>query len=120
MKAQMRASRSEILCVKKKSLLVRRPSWRTLIMYKTLSRLYNQLRSRLKFREEFAEQSVNFDEDTGKLRHHNSIKDAGARLQNENLSIGKRLEAAHELGVLSYTGNYGTWKSGTQVRSQGE
>lgn len=75
-------------------------------MYQSLARLYNQIKLRLKFCDTFGEQCVNSEEDAGKVRHHKSIRDAGAKLQDESLSIGRRLEAAYELGVLSYTGDY--------------
>ncbi|KAL2080538.1 hypothetical protein ACEWY4_024331 [Coilia grayii] len=52
------------------------------------------------------EQPVRCAGNSGKIQHHKSIEDAGACLQNEALSMGKRIEAAHHLGVLAYTGGY--------------
>ncbi|KAG5264240.1 hypothetical protein AALO_G00251500 [Alosa alosa] len=73
-------------------------------MYQLLSKLYhNYIRVHL-FGN--VEQSTSFEEDTGKIRHHKNIREAGAQLQNEALPIEKRLEAAHKLGVLGYTGGY--------------
>ncbi|XP_042566653.1 armadillo-like helical domain-containing protein 2 [Clupea harengus] len=69
-------------------------------MNQHLFKLYNSIKFYLFGGEEIRQAT---EEDNGKIRHHKSIRDAGALLQDEALPLKQRLEAAHNLGVLGYT-----------------
>ena len=72
-------------------------------MNQHLFKLYNSIKFYLFGGEEIRQAT---EEDNGKIRHHKSIRDAGALLQDEALPLKQRLEAAHNLGVLGYTGKH--------------
>ncbi|XP_063040834.1 armadillo-like helical domain-containing protein 2 [Engraulis encrasicolus] len=48
----------------------------------------------------------NSQENRGKIHHDKSIREAGEKLESEHLPIKNRVRAAHDLGVLAYTGGY--------------